>query len=80
MTTHDENCQTRTYGPHEVFVIEEDAELGRERGRRGPAAERGGPQKTNHRPISIASQPGWRWPPAQPLLITVRSQITIRTL
>jgi hypothetical protein len=23
MTTHDENCQTRTYGPHEVFVIEE---------------------------------------------------------
>ena len=21
VTTHDENCQTRTYGPHEVFVV-----------------------------------------------------------
>lgn len=21
ITTHDENCQTRTYGPHEVFVV-----------------------------------------------------------
>jgi len=20
VTTHDENCQTRTYGPHEVFI------------------------------------------------------------